>query len=594
MKSLLQAKKRRKAQLGWSIAVFLTVLLIYCLWIWQGLDVTDEGYDLTRQWLAVSEPEHYEIGMVWLTDVIGGGWLSIVGELGLIGARLGWALCMALTALVTFLILRNYYPARATALGAICAAAALGFHGTAVLDYNTLPALFLTAGAGVSLLSHRQFLPRCVWLLLSVGAGVLLGVAATARFPLVLSFWLPFVIPVVRALFADQRNRHEWQVAAIASGVACLTFLFGVVVLIMRGDASEWLQSIVGAVTVTEGSHSLRSLIHLYYSSAVVTLSSGMRFLLGSGVVAVFLAGLLRHTRKWRVPLIAICGALYVAFLVEKYGDRGNFSWLCIGLVFSMALGLMLLFVLQGKEPRARDVDVFSLLVVGCAVAVLQMIGSNNGFFATKYALWLLFPSVFLAARETLGRLLDKHPGWGLQALVVFPLILMIGFAVDGFFIRARNPYRDLMNPFLLVEEVQHPRLRYVRTSHERARALDALLLEVEARVEPGDVILAWHRSPMLHYLTETIPALGNPWPSLLAEEVLWTRWEEMWESGGPGLVVEEKIDTASRTWGVIDSVAPQYMSIDLPTELVPRGYRAIWENDCFVIWERTDVGGGE
>ena len=74
------------------------VLFIYSILLAQmGFDITDTGYNLTRQYLFL---KGYQIeSSFWLSDWIGGGWLVLTQSLGWMGASLGWCLLILMLAL---------------------------------------------------------------------------------------------------------------------------------------------------------------------------------------------------------------------------------------------------------------------------------------------------------------------------------------------------------------------------------------------------------------------------------------------------------------------------------------------------------------
>ena len=70
------------------------------LFIWQGLDFTDQGYLLTGYRCFFQHPEATEDSAnLWLTNLVGASWDALFGGLGVLGMRALWALCMSLACL---------------------------------------------------------------------------------------------------------------------------------------------------------------------------------------------------------------------------------------------------------------------------------------------------------------------------------------------------------------------------------------------------------------------------------------------------------------------------------------------------------------
>ena len=82
------------------------------VWIWQGVDVTDLGFHLTNQAdLYHNHPKPLQSACLYaLTDIIGGGWLELIGEPSVIWARLGGVLVISCSALLSFLIWVRFFP----------------------------------------------------------------------------------------------------------------------------------------------------------------------------------------------------------------------------------------------------------------------------------------------------------------------------------------------------------------------------------------------------------------------------------------------------------------------------------------------------
>src|ERR1041384_6156148 len=92
------------------------------LFIWQGLDFTDQGYLLTGYRCFFRHPEVTEdSGSLWLTNLLGASWDAVFGGLGVLSMRALWALCLSLGMLLVFRLLRPLTSTRAAALAVLVA-----------------------------------------------------------------------------------------------------------------------------------------------------------------------------------------------------------------------------------------------------------------------------------------------------------------------------------------------------------------------------------------------------------------------------------------------------------------------------------------
>src|SRR6185503_16199319 len=87
------------------------------LFIWQGLDFTDQGYLLTSYRCFFRHPEVTEdAGSTWLTNLIGAVWDALFGKWGVVSIRALWAVCLSLGLLLAFRLVRRVSSERAAAL----------------------------------------------------------------------------------------------------------------------------------------------------------------------------------------------------------------------------------------------------------------------------------------------------------------------------------------------------------------------------------------------------------------------------------------------------------------------------------------------
>lgn len=664
--------------------------------------MTDEGYNLTNQWLIINGSEYYSYGMIWLSDLVGGVWLKIVGNLGLIGARLGWALLMGLTGLASFLILKRYFHPLASLLAVLAAALASMYHGTMTINYNNFPALLLIGATGLLLVSQERGPSRKRHAWFAVLGGLLLGLGVMARFPLILSLFLPLVPPAMQAVFVRRiPAKSYWGRALISFAMACLTIVVCLSILYLTHHLAEYLDFLKIAFSQSaESSHNTGYLLHLYYrtgKSAVILGSKLVAYgfalallvaaasysirralrqasnpralivvpvvvgalllimavtvltptfiahhlspdgILGNDMiqrihairlatllcgvcimllgVVLFMGKLLSHRIEersgesipplwWGISAI-LFGCLFFSLVEQQAGVRYEYSLALPGICFSLGTVLVLFGVFSRRWLTAERLNRFVLLGMGFSVALLSFIGSNNGISNAKNGLWLLFPAAFLLLPESLGKVLpsilslaqwtkqkalsDGHK----QSITYFAVAAMCAFALVGFHIRAENPYRDLTNRFQLTTRIEHERLRGIFTSSGRAASVNQLLDEIDRLVKPGDIILAYSAIPMIHYVTETLPALGNPWPTLIQPAELEVQLNGLWKSESfPQLVIRTRTNTANRIWGgraIAPPQAPLRRVEDiciLDGWIQEQGYYEVWANRDFVIYK--------
>ncbi len=88
---------------------FLLFTLVQVLIIFQGFDLSDEGFFVTFYQQIYKNPETVQYNfMFWFSGIIGGAWNYIFGSLGLWGMRFASVLVATGTALLTYNLLKKY------------------------------------------------------------------------------------------------------------------------------------------------------------------------------------------------------------------------------------------------------------------------------------------------------------------------------------------------------------------------------------------------------------------------------------------------------------------------------------------------------
>lgn len=544
-------------------------VFIFCMaLVWQGIDLFDEGLHLTNQSIIFAQsgvPACVFSWLVWLTDFLAGCYLWL-GDFGLLGARTGWALTNAVTAVGSYWILSQTFDARTSGLTVFATAVLVHYHsGSMLIQYHTFPYLFLLGASALlwSAQSQSQWSARqsrnCAI------AGALLGLGILARFPLIVSLGLPFVIPVVRYL-RQRRAAHLWRGVVFAVAAAVSVLALSLAALFVTGLFEEFLSALnykskVDSYTVTGlGKGYLKyALWSGFWSAAYMLVYVGayaaLRWL---GLPRARSLGLLCALV---VPLYLGMDALGISIV------RGYRFFLCGFCGWVWIFGFL-------RVRGARESHLtrgFDLLTIGLVGAVLICLGSNTGLYKMKYGLWLALPSSLMLLPVFAAGLRSTADGrnWRLIANR-----LVGGFAcamvVASLWIRFLNVKNDSSRRWDLVATVDHPKLRGIRTTPDRATRLKLVLDAIEERVDPGASILVYG-SPLLHFLTNTKPYWGNPWPTntdLTTDQALAEGIARL--SKEPPALVVRAPNFPRRTPGAVEVI---------DRALANLGYRQVWSN---------------
>ncbi len=544
-------------------------LAVPWLFIWQGLDFTDQGYLLTGYRCFFRHAEVTEdSGSFWLTNLLGASWDALFGGLGVVSMRALWAACLSVGMLLAFRWLRGLTSNRAAALAVLAASVFLSDRRETWFSYNTLSSLLFV----ISVLATARGVSeqRRAWLF---GAGASIGVLPFARIPNLLAVAL-VAAPVVAALLERERRARllrdlTLMVLGIAAGV------LGTLALIyVRGDAALFFRAIRGlfAPTVQAAGYAVDSLFLRFLREQGQALAWG-------AAICVAGFGLSRVLGKVPAALSWLLVAVVAAFGV--WGLSG------VEELWSVAVPGTVYFVLSGvtlglwKRSLPARVGAFMTLVI----VVIAPLGSNNGILNAHMGLWLGAP-LLLALLGSLEA--PWLAGQGGKLGLIAGLVL----TGEGAHRAATYTYRDRPRPELLTA-VEHPQLRAQYTTPARAKVVAEVLTALEERVAPGDYLLAYEGAPLLQYLTKTRPYLNRPW--LMSYE-------------GPDVIAQLAADAPARTGclPVVVATLKTTRGIDWPGKarrleekqpmggtrrvikafLRTHGYQRTWRNSFFEILE--------
>ena len=463
-------------------------LLVPWLFIWQGLDFTDQGYLVTGYRCFFRHPEVTEdSGSSWLTNLLGASWDALFGGLGLLSMRAMWAACMSLGMLLAFRFVREVTSERAAAVAVLVASVFLSDRRETWFSYNTSSSvLFIAAAVCTAQGIARQ---RSAWLF---GAGVWIGVLPFARIPNLLAMAL-LAAPVLAALLEPARRARllrDLGCMILGSGAGVLATLALIYAL---GDAALFFGGLraLFAPAVQDAGYSADSLLSKFLQDEGRALVWGFG-ICTSGFLLAQVLGKLPPLASWLlVPAAAALGVWRLTVGVE--------TW-------SVAVPGTAYFVLGGVAVGLwkRSLQLRIAAFVTLIIVLIAPLGSNNGILNAHMGLWLGAPLLVALLWTLEGPWLA---GQGRQLAFVLCLVL----SGEGLHQAAHYTYRDAPRS-LLTTAVQHPQLRGQYTTPARAKVVGEVLTALDERVAPGDYLLAYDGGPLLQYLTRTRPYLNRPW----------------------------------------------------------------------------------
>jgi hypothetical protein len=598
--------------------------------MFQGIDFTDTGWVLSNYQQMFSDPESIAYWFhLWLPNVIGGIWYKLFGWGGLFSFRIAAVLIFWLT---TFLIYRIYKSAfgihrRDTGNGipepsisdkclffALSLGIALHFPSKiTVIHYNNISMLFLTLGTVFLLAGTCR---RKLFFLYLSGAVCCLSVFA--RLPNVLGIF--FLAVIVYAWLLESKSKKvpgEKFFPVVGTGLIKQIMIF------ILGGVSTLI--IVLALMAVLGHLDL-------YKTAVFDLFFGTKEDLshyGSETIekkffldwarALFAGSLMTALSYFAYFLIKKINLKYVKFFIYLAAALITFSltwlrfWSESMIIIYPIIGFITITCLQIMFFLGSEYKVQKLLALTAIILmVILSVGSDTGMKVSSYSVifglplvcwyWYELPENLIvlstfyknkAVKESKLRF-DRTAKRNIMSLII---IIYTAYAVP---FTVRNVYRDNSLRWKMNASVDHPMLRGMLTTPERAAAVESLSAELGKRVHSGAVLLAYESIPMVHFLTGTRPYLYNPWPILyLPVELKKYLDRARRERPELPLAVLAKSETRSSGWpgsgSVNDSETAKANRAILRNFLEEEKYEKIWENEVFAIFSPPTVviGGG-
>ena len=235
----------------------------------------------------------------------------------------------------------------------------------------------------------------------------------------------------------------------------------------------------------------------------------------GIVILCVYLVALLIvPTNRRRFDFVF--GALAVAVISSIFAIPSPPATVQV-FVFALILPLVGLFLRYSvdSQPSSNinwNIVRNSAMAWGFLLALIYGTTSGNSVLQCRNGI----APLLAAGAVTLYRFVDEHARSSADSIrrvmwPVLPYLMMIPFAFAGLEYSRHNIYRDL-DVDRLTAPFEHPKLKGIHSTPEKAATLEELLDYLDERVKPRDYFLAYNYIPMLYFLTQSRPAYGAAW----------------------------------------------------------------------------------
>ena len=579
-----------------SVTLFASIFSFHILWIFQGVDVTDLGYHLTNQVNFFTEgADSVFVPMTFLSDFVGGIWLTIIDKPNIVWARLGGVLLYALTATISYKILKDYYDPRQVFFVVFATSVIITVRvPTTIIDYFNFPAFLLNLE--LFIFSRLLNEPAQSWRvkLYSWLLGFMTIPIILSRFPLILIGFVPVLVYLHHKISKTDMIQLGRSSIYLISGVLISTTLFAVF-LGRIGYLNVFLETVKEELLVAFGrkkelvvdKHGAVEMLNLYFMDYAQVF-----YIIIVGIVVLYLCSIIRdragsYVAIFTLIICCILGALSlaytfnVAFYTTKLVDFFAYSLihLQIAIIFTLS-GIFFYYY------RGRSVRIGLLVLLSAYIMVINPLGSNTGIFKSAYGMWLVLPLVFLISYEL--RFTNSTPA-RLKSILSWNTMIIFSMLSLAVAFHFTNSYRDLPNRFKLNTHFNYKYLQNVYSFKDRVKVVDEVLMEIDRLTSPGDSVLMLRRIPLFYYLTETKPFFGVSW--LFVQPL--KRIKEFYHQAlhrnrFPKIIVSSKTNTTHYNWPNLRKVSNDPKLDWLMNRYISDfSFKLVWENSAFSIYSR-------
>jgi hypothetical protein len=582
---------------------FLLIFIFQVLLIFQGFDLSDEGFLSTFYSQIFHNPDSVSYNfMFWGTGIIGGVWSKITSPLGLLGLRLGGAIINTLTVILTYQLLKKYLKPEYLKLGLFLVVLSLN-NDIKILNYNTLSSLFYVL---VIIFLFRGILKNEALSILT--GGFIVGLNVFIRTPNILELGLVLGIMYNAYLSGQSFAISIKQILAFLSGfivsvgLVIFTMYLSGHLLIYAGSLKLLFAMGKGQVETPEiqGGYGLSRLLFLFRSNNAQSIKYALIVIACvSGIL--YLNNILKKTpaiQKIITQSVSFLIIVVTVFLIITHRiDHFTTLFTITGLILLVAVSMA--FTRAEKERKV-------LLFFGCFFLLSFPLGSSDGIYtAGRYCLWIALPvtldyflkistlhfniSVLRDSQEYYGKIgAPENQLRSVKKWIVFILV----FA--GLCFVYSYPFFDRRNRMQMHYALESDHLKGIYTTKGRADVFNELLRESARYIKKNEYVIAYDDMAIFYYATNTIPQLSNPLPAVYNTDQFQHDLNSIFtKSRSLPPVIRQKIATIGDASKWPEEIAPgNYFKIDrnleknniLDSFLTKNNYKEVWSNRVFMI----------
>jgi hypothetical protein len=493
-----------------SFILFAIVFAYSLFWIKQGLDLTDEGFTISKSYFMLNGLWKENVDFIGGTTLLNGLWLMLAGSPFILWERIGYSLIIAFIALLSYKILSFYFNDILSALSVFASITFVRMNIQSV-NYNVVPGFLVLVSVFLLFKALREnelsLKRKSVFIFIS---GFIIGYSIFARFTYLSYMFLIFLFFGLYFLFIKEKKAISYyliNLAGILTGI-----IFWLVILKFTNSLNAYINNIkymffdvlvtgknLAGHAVSTETHSFAALIGDYIKNFKEIIFYYIVFM-----IVPFSAVSLKKRIKsdninqllnWIIYLSII--SVYI-FLFRKYFDKR---------IFLSVMLMNLTFILFSKVDLKKY---FFIIFWALALPLFNALGSDvffDNFFTSGGIIFLLsisFIGIYKAEIKIKKEIIS------LKKLALFLICFVV---LSGGWRQMKFVYRDILIFDKANTLFESRNLAGIRTSSERKEAIEGLEKYFNGIKDfKNRKILIINSQPMLYSILEHKYFFQTPW----------------------------------------------------------------------------------
>lgn len=488
-----------------GFTLFSLTFLYLTLWIFQGLDFTDEGYNLTKGWLIFNGGITNQLDLTFGSSFICGLWNQIIPGNYLLFSRIGYVLAVSISALFAYLILVEFFERKLVFLSVLATVPITYSTLVRVLNYNNVPALFFLFFLYCFILAYKfkdkNNLRYYSFLILS---GIFFSFCIISRLMLIVFLLYPLAIIIYNFIFKDKKI--SWFKSYI---IYLAGFLIGIVVFLILLYKFNYLNAYInntfGFLLEKSKSNDFQD-SHTFKNSIIIILKYYYYtvLFLPLSLLSFYFFSLLFKIKNKLVSYILISlillSLIYFTFKYLKiYGVSNNIYFVFFGL----SLFFLIYYIIKSKNIKSNF-----LIILILFYQITFFIGSDAINWQNLYLSLPLLLIVFEKIKElNFDNFFSNVFNFKKISTLIAIYIILFGVAFNFFTI-----FRDSHNRTQLFYPFSIKNFKGIYTTQIRRNTVEQMLNKLQGLIKKKDKIIFANSIPIFYYITQTIPANSDPW----------------------------------------------------------------------------------